>query len=517
VLAALAVLVATVGIWLRADVVLGASPAFLPAFFTLVLFCDALTTALLLTYYRDGGSPRCVVLAGAYAWSTTIVLVHVLVFPGVLAEQGVIPNAPSSAPWLWAAWHVGLPVLLALGLMPWPERVERWLGEPTDRGRTARLVVGAVVLAALVTGALASFGGDLLPTIIVDGDYSVLTSTYGPWILGLNALALVAGVVGVVRRRGTRLGLETWAVVALLATTCDATLVLLARSRLTVGWYGARALAITAAIVVLMSMLARLSQLHRRLREHAEEATTSNAALREAHALREHMIAVVSHEMRTPLAGLQGFLELLQDHAVGAEQDLIERCTTLTRRLTLLTEDMLTVASDGRSLSLSPEPVDLRGAIEEALSGFHDLDARVHAPERVTVRADPLRLQQVLVNLLRNAQKYGAAPVTLTATADAATGTARVDVHDAGAGVPEEFVDRLFERYARAEGHSVVGSGLGLSVVRDLTRAQGGSVDYLAAEHVFRVMLPLADPDPSAPAPAGDDDTALPSHPMLLG
>lgn len=490
---AAAVLVITGVILLNPDVPLGFQPAFLPTFFTLVVVSDVLTCLVLLEHYRNGGSPRALALSWAYLWSAVVVTLHSMVFAGVWAPTGLLGAVPSSAPWLWTAWHTGLPVLLGLALAPWPRRLEQRLGDPTGRARRILwtwALVAAVAAAVVVRCTLLA---DSLPVVIVDGDYSVLTRTYGPWIATANVLALTAGLVGVVRRRVG--GLEAWALVALLATVCDASLVLLASSRFTTGWYGARLMAVTAALVVLMSMLLAVARLHRQVAGYAHQLRAQNVALHEAQDLRDHMVAVVSHDLRTPLTGLSGYQELLADGYLGElpapAQEIAERSRVLAHRLTLMTEDLLAVAAQGRrQLAVNVVEADVSTELAAAAAVFPDLDLRVEAPEGLRVLADPLRLQQVVANLVSNARKYGAEPVLLRAWDE--PGRVAIAVSDAGPGVPESFVPRMFEAYSRVEGSGVHGTGLGLSVVRDLVERQGGSVAYEPVGNRFVVRLPAA-------------------------
>ncbi|MBF4163986.1 sensor histidine kinase [Nocardioides acrostichi] len=481
---------ATAGLLLRAGLYVGVSPAFLPAFFTLVFACDMMTAAALGAQFRNGGSPRQLVVAAAYAWSTTIVAMQALVFPGVVTATGPLTNLPSSAPWLWTAWHVGFPLLLGLGLAPWPRGLHARLEATRHRGRLLLATFAVAVGAGLGVGLFAAYGAAHLPTIMVDGDYTTLTRVWGPWIVLVNVGSLVLGIAGTVRRRVR--GLETWVVAALVSTNCDALLVLLARDRFTLGWYGARAMAVFASVVVLAAVLRESALLHRRLQGVAQTLRAQNDELREAQALREHLIAVVSHEMRTPLAGVHGYLEIVEEESDGLARDMLRRSLVLTRRLQLLSEDLLTVASRGRALSLQAEPVDVESALAECLRGFPDLAATSSASPGLRVQADPLRLQQILANLVRNAQKYGAQPITLSAESDAAAGVAHLKVTDAGEGIDPELAERLFTRYARGEGLGQHGSGLGLAVVKDLSEAMSGGASYDVAANVFRVTLPLA-------------------------
>ena len=343
---------------------------------------------------------------------------------------------PSSAPWLWTAWHVGLPVLLGLALAPWPRRLEGRLAGPTGRRRALLVSWGVVAgLAALVCVACTAWAGSL-PVIIDAGDYSVLTDTYGPWIAGANLLALVVASLGVLRRRSP--GLERWALVALLASACDTSLVLLAHSRFTTGWYGARLMAVTAALVVLMSMLLAVARLHRQVAGYAHRLREQNVALHEAQRVRDRVLAVVSHDMRSPLTALHGYQQLLADGELGElsedARDLARRSEAISRRLTLMTEDLV-VAGSKAPVSLVPAALALPDELAVLAQGFPGLDLRLDCPAGLRVWADPLRLQQVLANLVGNAQKYGAEPVVLAASPDPGRGpgAVRITVGDAGA------------------------------------------------------------------------------------
>lgn len=477
-------------LWLESDRMLSPYPGFMPAFLALVLACHLMTSTMLVEHYRAGAGPRLLALSAAYVWSEVCVVAFGLAFPDVIAPRGVLGGVEATAPWLWLGWNIGFPVLVAAALAPWPAGLRRWLSRPDHRARRTLLVHAGTAAAALLFVLLAVKGVHLLPDMMSGGDYSGFAHSWGYLFIGINVLALVVAVVGVTLR-GDRGGLETWAVVAVIASCADSFLVLTGSQRYTVGWYSARALALTAAVVVLLAMLREVTFLYRQVTLDAALLQQHNTALEEAHKLREHMIAVVSHDMRTPLAGLEGYLEVLEEPGVrpGDVAHMVARSQLLTRRLTLMTEDLLAVATASNGdLSISATRLDVADALAECTSGFPDLDVRTSTEPGLVVHADPLRLQQVLANLVRNAQNYGREPVTLEAHEE--PGTVVFNVSDAGDGVPAEFVPHLFESYTRAVGNAVHGSGLGLSVVRALVTAHGGSVSYLPESNTFRVRLP---------------------------
>ena len=164
----------------------------------------------------------------------------------------------------------------------------------------------------------------------------------------------------------------------------------------------------------------------------------------------------------------------------------------LTRRLTLLTEDLLAAATmEYGDLVVRPEVVDLNQQLGECATCFPDLDVELDCPPALAAYADPLRLQQILANLVRNAQKHGAEPVLIAAAPDPlVAGGVTIRVSDAGPGVPATFVPRLFDRYTQGTVTATGGSGLGLSVVRDLVSAHHGTIGYDGDTNAFFFTLP---------------------------
>jgi signal transduction histidine kinase len=297
-------------------------------------------------------------------------------------------------------------------------------------------------------------------------------------------------------------------VVASVAFLGDVWVTALHEDRFTVAYYLARLLGLAASAFVMLAILRDSSRMHADTSEAAHRLEERNAELEEATKLRDHLTAVVSHDMRTPLAGLQGYLEMLQDDDLDSPlaKRMLERSWMLTRRLTLLTEDLLAAATlEHGDLVVSPELLDLNQQLGECASCFPDLDLELDCPPGVAAYADPLRLQQILANLVRNAQKHGAEPVLIAGAADPATaGGVVIRVSDAGPGVPATFVPRLFDRYSQGTVTATGGSGLGLSVVRDLVGAHHGTISYDPAGNAFVVTLP----PPSAHQPPESDGGA---------
>jgi signal transduction histidine kinase len=477
-----------------AEHVLPTIPGFGPAWAALLFGCALLTTFLLVSQYAVVGSPRLLVLSFAFLWDAAVVFFYGFSVPGMLSADPTFAADNNSLQYLWLERHLGPPLVAGLALAPWPQWLVDRTSRDANRPRTALAVLGsAAVLWAGMGLSIDRFGPDLPLLQYPDGHYATWAVAL---VLGVNLAAAAAATVGVLQRRLTS-GLERWGLVAIVACLGDVVLTLLHEDRSTVAYYLARGLALAASVTIVLAMLQQLAHLHRRVRQDAVVLEKQNAELREGQSLRVHLVAIVSHEMRTPLAGLQGYLELLQDDVAGLDPALrsrmLERSWLLARRLTLLTEDLLAVATlEHGDLVITPSRVDLRTQLEECAQVFPDLLIRIECPDDTALDADPLRLQQILGNLVRNSQKHGAEPVIISAevSADAVI----LKVTDAGAGVPAEFVPRLFDRYTQAVEGSAGGSGLGLSVVRDLVASHRGTVVYESESNTFVVMLPNPSP-----------------------
>jgi PAS domain S-box-containing protein len=211
------------------------------------------------------------------------------------------------------------------------------------------------------------------------------------------------------------------------------------------------------------------------LREHEEERRSSIAQ-------QAHLLAVTAHELRNPTAvidGAAGALRASWDQMSVAQRDeLLTGIRNGAHRLRRLVSDLSTASRlHDESLHFWLEDVSLEETLRGAAARrrFADPDVRidVDVPRDVTLRADALRLAQALDNLLDNAIRHGSPPITLAAAVD---NDVRIRVVDAGSGVPDELVPRLFERFAI--GGPAGGTGLGLYLVREIARGHGGEAKY---------------------------------------
>jgi two-component system sensor histidine kinase BaeS len=227
-----------------------------------------------------------------------------------------------------------------------------------------------------------------------------------------------------------------------------------------------------------------------------------SARLEETDRQRRAYLADVTHELRTPLTVIQGQLEGVIDGVYPSDAAHLTPILEHVRTLDGLIEDLrtLTLVETG-GLSLRREAVDMAVLITDAVAGLEPAAAARSVQLRTSfagdlpvVDADPVRIRRVLSNLLANGIRHSAAGGTVTVVASAEPGWLRVAVRDTGQGFPPELLPHVFERFVKAPDSP--GSGLGLSIARDLIVAHGGTISARneAVGAVVEFTLPLPEP-----------------------
>jgi two-component system, OmpR family, sensor kinase len=247
----------------------------------------------------------------------------------------------------------------------------------------------------------------------------------------------------------------------------------------------------------------------------ADRIQDAFAAQQDSEAQVRRFIADASHELRTPVTALKGYIDVLRRGA-GRDPEALDAALAAmsneSERMRELVLDLLTLARIDARRESHREDFDLDGVVAELLDeGVPDMPERVERHFAVTpllVHADRGAVSTIVRNLLVNASKYahGAAQRWTTAVE---TGWAKLEVHDDGPGIAPGDLPHVFERFYRGEktrAREEGGSGLGLSIVQALARAQGGDVVIQSAEGAgttVTVWLPLAVPAPPPGPPRG--------------
>lgn len=236
-----------------------------------------------------------------------------------------------------------------------------------------------------------------------------------------------------------------------------------------------------------------LPELTATIREVAGRAAVMNPP-RKTTKVQSDFVAEVVHELRNPLTTVTGLADTLLLHwdrlSDDRRIDLVRAVKRQGQRAGSLVDDLLSAARlDGGQLSISLELVEI-GALLATIVGDRAVELR--AEPGLTVHADPHRVEQIVTNLLDNADRYGAPPIVVTAAAHG--DHAHISVRDHGAGVDLEDRSYLFERFSALARGKEGSNGLGLYIARGLARAMRGDVSYEsgAPGACFTLRLPLA-------------------------
>lgn len=276
--------------------------------------------------------------------------------------------------------------------------------------------------------------------------------------------------------------------------------------RLPAGWLVVAEPAQAAVSMVNERLLAlndELAAAQRRIARQHAELERQNDRLRELDQLKDALLANVSHDLRTPLTAILGYAELMTRRGGLSEQHarsaaIIERNA---RRLLRMVNDLLLLAQAraGR-LELAREAVDLADLATEACElarplaaqGRLSLTCKTTGPGELVVTGDRLRLTQLLDNLLSNALKFTPAGGHVVVRAAAGPAGAQLEVLDDGPGIAPADQARLYEAFARGANAGAPGTGLGLTIVREIANAHGAAValDSSGGSTRFTVSFP---------------------------
>jgi len=233
--------------------------------------------------------------------------------------------------------------------------------------------------------------------------------------------------------------------------------------------------------------------------------TTERARLERA---KSEFVATASHELRSPLTSIKGFVELLHRSPQGLserQREFVEIILKSTDRLTDLVNDLLDVARiEADRVEIHRRAIDVGEAVREVADLMRpqiaDKRQRLSlyvAPTVPLAMADPGRVRQIVANLVTNAHLYTGEGGSINLTVDSDRAWVRIEVRDTGVGLTAEQAERVFERFYRARdgGGASAGTGLGLSIVKSLVELHDGRVEVESEPGegaTFRVLLPAA-------------------------
>ncbi len=237
--------------------------------------------------------------------------------------------------------------------------------------------------------------------------------------------------------------------------------------------------------------------------------------------LRETMAHSISHELRTPVASIRAYTELVLDEGAGPINDeqrtFLSRAVSVCEYLEQLIEDLLELSKlRAGEIKLHPEMVDLRELLDQIIDSLRprieemDIEVSVRIPDDASqLYIDRVRLAQILTNLVDNAVKFNYQGGKVEVTAGREDGEIVISVTDTGPGIPPEELDAIFQEFYRGKSEAArsrTGAGLGLAIARRLAELLGGDItvdSQVGRGSTFSLRLPFRLPTESAPASGG--------------
>jgi signal transduction histidine kinase len=240
----------------------------------------------------------------------------------------------------------------------------------------------------------------------------------------------------------------------------------------------------------------------RELRDLTRAFNTMAARLEVDEEQRRRLLADVSHELRTPLAVIQGNAEAIVDGVYPADAEHLGTILEETRVLSRLIEDLRTLSlAEAGTLTLHREPTDLSIVASEVGRSFEQLATTAGArigldmPDDLPlVDVDPIRIREVLANLVANALRYVSSGGTVRITSRSSANAVVIEVVDDGPGIPAELLPNVFDRFAKSSESR--GTGLGLAIAKAIVEAHGGRISAESPHGqgtTIRIELPNTD------------------------
>jgi PAS domain S-box-containing protein len=235
--------------------------------------------------------------------------------------------------------------------------------------------------------------------------------------------------------------------------------------------------------------------------------------------LKDEFIATVSHELRTPLTSIMGAIGLIVGHDAIVLPEKVTRMLTIAlancRRLVGIVNDILDIEKiESGKITFDSKPVEVRTLVDQAIQANqamatqHGVCVRLdEASVECEVIADPDRLTQVITNLLSNAIKFSPPETDVTAGVERLADRACIKIRDHGPGIPEDYKERVFEKFVQVEAtdnRRRGGTGLGLSIAKQIVSHLDGEISFEAAPGggtIFKVLLRARAPGPTQPQP----------------
>jgi signal transduction histidine kinase len=472
---------------------------FIPVVQSIICFADLITAVLLFAQYSIQPQRSLLALASGYITSGLFAFLQTLDFPGAYSATGILGGGLSGAAWLFAYWHILFPLAVITYVLLKDENETANQLVKRDPGRAIAITIAGTLAVAAALTWLGTAGAEYLPGLFADQTRETPFLQYlagAMWLI--NAIALVLLLFRM------RTVLDVWLVVTLFVSLPDLSLSFFyAVVRFSVGWYTARSYALIASCTVLIVLLVETTMLYVRL------ASANTLQRRErAHRLMsvDEATAAIAHEIKQPLGAMSLNCDAALESLKGTPLDLEElrSCLTDVKNETDRVNDIIAgVRALFEMTARQRTMVDVSRLIRDVLRMVEN-DLHVHGVSVSTefqedvpqLRADPLQLQQVMLNLIKNAiDAIAIGPTTVKVirlkTAYDGKSVFSLYVQDTGPGIALDNETKLFNPFFTTK---AFGMGLGLSISRRMIEDHGGALRLIETSSdgcVFEITLPV--------------------------
>jgi signal transduction histidine kinase len=482
-----------------ARIQVGQIDAFIPVLQTVVSVVDLITATLLFAQFSIQPQRALLALASGYIFGSSFAFLQTLSFPGAYAPAGLIGDTLNTPAWMYVLWHTTFPAaILVYALSKDTTGAARPQGRPA---MTAIVITVACVLAVIAVLAwIVTTKTEYLPSFYTT-DVRLQTQFGNQTNLALWLWASTALAVLFARRRTI---LDLWLMVTLLAYMPSFLVAIIGSSvRFTVGWYAARCFILVASCMVLSVLLVETTLLYSRLASaiilQRRERTNRLLSVDEA-------TAAIAHEINQPLGAMSlncdAALECLKATPLDLEE--LRSCLTDVKSENSRVNEVVTgVRALFKTTARQRAMVEINRLAREVLSmvehdlHFHGVSVSTEFQEDVPqARADPVQLQQVILNLIKNAiDAIAIGPTTIKAirliTTYDGNSTVSLVIQDSGPGLTPKNGTQIFDPFFTTKPS---GMGLGLSISRRIIEDHGGNLRLTETSSkgcTFEITLPV--------------------------
>jgi signal transduction histidine kinase len=482
-----------------AGIQVGQIDAFIPVLQTVVSVVDLITATLLFAQFSIQPQRALLALASGYIFGSSFAFLQTLSFPGAYAPAGLIGDTLNTPAWMYVLWHTTFPAaILVYALSKDTTGAARPQGRPA---MTAIVITVACVLAVIAGLAwIVTTKTEYLPSFYTT-DVRLQTQFGNQTNLALWLWASTALAVLFARRRTI---LDLWLMVTLLAYMPSFLVAIIGSSvRFTIGWYAARGFILVASCLLLSVLLVETTLLYSRVASaiilQRRERTNRLLSVDEA-------TAAIAHEINQPLGAMSlncdAALECLKATPLDLEE--LRSCLTDVKNENSRVNEVVTgVRALFKATARQRAMVEVNRLAREVLRMVeHDL--HVHGVSVSTefqedvpqVRADPIQLQQVILNLIKNAiDAIAIGPTTIKAirliTTYDGNSTVSLVILDSGPGLTPKNETQIFDPFFTTKPS---GMGLGLSISRRIIEDHGGNLRLTETSSkgcTFEITLPV--------------------------